>query len=82
VLLNLFREHLGVAHGVESEERLREARREGSLGLGDTLLGTGHLGSVTGDEVVHGLLGAELGDGRKDTAGVAGEEDNVLGVAF
>ena len=82
VLLNLLREHLGVAHGVECEEGLSEARREGSLGLGDTLLRTGHLGGVTGDEVVHGLLGAELGDGRKNTAGVAGKEDDVLGVTF
>ena len=82
VLLDLLREHLGVAHWVESKEGLGKARREGSLGLGNTLLRTSHLGGVTGDEVVHGLLGVELGDRRKDTAGVASEEDDVLGVAI
>ena len=82
VLLNLLRKHLGVAHWVQGEEGLSEARGEGGLGLGDTLLGTGHLGGVTRDKVVHGLLGAELGDRRKDTASVAGKEDNVLGVAI
>jgi hypothetical protein len=78
---NLLREHGGVLHGVKSQERLSEARGESGLGLSDTLLGTGHLGGVTGDEVVHGLGGGELGDGRKDTTGVACEKDDVLGVA-
>ena len=78
---NLLRKHGGVLHGVESQEGLGEARGESGLGLGDTLLGTGHLGGVTGDEVVHGLGGGELGDWRKNTTGVACEEDDVLGVA-
>ena len=78
---NLLRKHGGVLHGVESQEGLGEARGESGLGLGDTLLGTGHLGGVTGDEVVHGLGGGELGDGGKDTTGVACEEDDVLRVA-
>ena len=78
---NLLRKHGGVLHGVEGQEGLCEARGEGGLGFGDTLLGAGHLGGVTRDEVVHGLLGAELGDGRKDTTGVACEKDDVLGVA-
>ena len=30
VLLDLVSEHLGVAHGVQSQERLSEARREGA----------------------------------------------------
>ena len=78
---NLLRKHGGVLHGVESQEGLGEARGESGLGLGHTLLGTGHLGGVTGDEVVHGLGGGELGDWRKNTTGVACEEDDVLGVA-
>jgi hypothetical protein len=65
---------------VKSQEGLGEARGEGGLGLGDTLFGTSHLGGVTGDEVVHGLLGAEFGDRRENTAGVACEEDDVGGV--
>ena len=80
VLLDLVGEHAGVAHGVEGEEGLAEAGGEGGLGLGDTVLGTGHLGGVAGDEVEHGLATVELGDGGKDTAGVAGEEDDVGGV--
>lgn len=80
VVLDLLGEHLGVAHGVESKEGLGEAGGEGSLGLENAVLSTGHLGGVTGDEVEHGLGRVELGDGRENTAGVAGEEDNVLGV--
>jgi len=81
VRCDLLRKHGGVLHGVESQEGLGEARGEGCLGLGDTLFGTGHLGGVTRDEVVHGLLGAELGDGREDTTGVACKENDVGRVA-
>lgn len=81
VRCDLLCKHGGVLHGVEGQEGLGEARREGGLGLGDTLFGTGHLGRVTRDEVVHGLLGAELGDGREDTTGVACEENDVGRVA-
>ena len=81
VFFDLLCKHSGVAHGVKGEEGLGEARGEGGLGLGDTLLGSGHLGGITGDEVVHGLGGGELGDWRKNTTGVACEEDDVLGVA-
>jgi hypothetical protein len=38
-----------------NEEGLAEARREGGNGLGDPLLGTGHLTCVAGDEVVDDL---------------------------
>lgn len=78
---DLVRKHGGVLHGVKSQEGLGEARRESGLGLSDTLFGTSHLGSVTRNEVVHGLLGAELGDGREDTAGVTCEENDVGRVA-
>jgi hypothetical protein len=47
------------------------------LWLGDTLLGTGHLGGITGDEVEHRLCRVELGDRWENSAGVAGEEDDV-----
>lgn len=78
--LDLLREHLCVAHGMQSEEGLGEARRESRLGLEDAVFGAGHLGGVTGNEVEHCLGRVELGDGREDAAGVAGEEDDVLGV--
>jgi hypothetical protein len=65
---------------VKGEEGLGEAGGEGSLRLGDALLGTSHLGGVAGDEVEHDLLGVELTDGWEDTTGVAGEENDVGGV--
>lgn len=81
VCLNLVCQHLRVAHGVQSQERLGEARGEGGLGLEDTILSTGHLGGVARNEVEHDLLAAQLGDRRQNTAGVASEEDDVAGVA-
>lgn len=77
--LDLVGKHLGVLHGVQSKEGLSEAAGESSLGLGDAVLSTGHLGGVTRDEVEHSLVAVELGDGRQDTAGVACEEDDVGG---
>lgn len=79
VSLDLVGKHLGVLHGVQSKEGLSEAAGEGSLGLGDAVLSTGHLGGVTRNEVEHGLGAVELGDRRQDTAGIAGEEDDVGG---
>lgn len=78
---DLVSEHLGVAHRVESKERLSEASGESGLRFRDTFLGTAHLGSVAGDEVVGDGAGVELGDRWEDTGGVAGEEDEVFRVA-
>ena len=77
MMLDLIREHAGVAHRVEGEERLSEAGGECGLGFGDAVFGAGHLGGVAGDEVEHCLLAIELGDGREDAPSVAGEEDDV-----
>lgn len=82
VLLNLLGQHLGVLHGVKSQERLGEAGGEGRLGLGDTVLSTGHLGGVSRDEVEHGLGAVELGDRRQNTTGIAGQQDDVARVAL
>lgn len=79
VLLNLVGEHLGVAHGVQGQEGLGEARGEGGLGFGDTILGAGHLGGVARDKVEHGLGAVELGDGWQHAAGVTGKENDVGG---
>lgn len=79
--LDLLGEHLCVAHWVKSQEWLSEAGREGGLWLGDTFLGSGHLGSVARDEVEHGLGGVELGDWWENTASVASEENDVLWVS-
>lgn len=81
VLLALLSKHLGVLVRVQRQESLAEAGRESGNGLSDTHLGTGDLGGVTRDEVVHGLLRSQTGDGRNDTSGIASEEDDILGVA-
>ena len=80
VLGHLVGKHLGVLHGVQDQEGLAEASRESSLGLSDTLLGTCHLGGVTGNEVVHDLLVGQLGNRRNDTTGITSEQNNVGGV--
>lgn len=74
-------EHGGVARGVEDDEGSAVAGGEGRDGLEDTVFGTGSLGGIASEEVVAGLLGGELGDGRENTVGVAGEHDDVLGLA-
>jgi len=76
----LVSQHASVAHGMQGEEWLSEARRESCLRFGNTLLGAGHLRSVAGDEVEHGLFGVEFGDGRKDATSIAGKENNVAGM--
>jgi len=82
MLLDLVGEHLGIAHGVKGQEGLSEAGREGRLRLENTVLSAGHLGGVARDEVEHGLCAVELGDWGQDATGIAGEEDDVLGVAI
>lgn len=77
VMLNLVGKHLSIAHGVESQEWLGKAGGEGCLWLGDANFGSGHLGGITRDEVEHSLGGVELRDGWEDTAGIAGEKDDV-----
>lgn len=81
VVLDLVRKHAGVAHGVQRKEGLAEAGREGGLGLSHAVLSARHLGRVARDEVEHGLAAVELRDGGEDAARVAGEEDDVGGVA-
>jgi len=57
---NLFRKHFGVAHWVQGQEGLCEARRERCLWLRHTLFRPGHLRCVTRDEMKHGLVTCEL----------------------
>lgn len=82
VLGHLVREHLSVTHGMQDQEGLSKAGRESSLGLSNAVFGTSHLGGVTRNEVVHDLLVGELGNRRKDTAGIAGEENDVSRVVI
>ena len=78
--VELLTKELGVDDGVHGHEGATEAGGEVGDGLLDTTLSTGDLGGVTAEEVVHGLLSGELGDGGEDTVGIAGEEDDGLGV--
>ena len=47
---------------VPGQEGSPEAGAEGGRGLGDASLRPRHLGGVARQEMVHGLLGRELGD--------------------
>jgi hypothetical protein len=73
VLLNLLCQHLGVTHGVESQEGLGEAGRESGLGLGNTIFSTSHLGGISGDEVEHGLCGVQFRDWWENTSSVTSQ---------
>ena len=73
-------EELGVDRRVQREEGGAEARGESRRRLGHTTLSVGDLGGEAGDEVVHGMAGAQPGDRRQHAEGVAGEEDASLRV--
>lgn len=81
VLVHALGKHLGVAAGVEDDEGLAVAGREGGRGLNNAVLGTGGLRGVTSNEVVLSLLRRETRDGGKDTESVAGEHDDVRRLA-
>lgn len=55
MVLDLVGQHLGIAHRMQSQERLSEARRECGLWLGDTIFGTGHLRGISRDKMEHSL---------------------------
>ena len=78
--VELLTEQLGVHDGVHGHESSSETGGEVGHGLLNATLGSSDLGGVSAEEVVHGLLGGELGDGRQHAVGIAGEEDDSLGV--
>ena len=57
------KQFLSILDRVQGEEGLAETCREGRRRLGDTPLGAGQLGGESGQEVILGLLGCQLGDG-------------------
>ncbi len=78
VLLDLLLKHFCIDIWMSDQEGLTETSREGR---GDSVLtgnNSGHLGSVATDEVVHSLGAVKLGDWRKDTVCIRGQEDDVL----
>lgn len=81
VFVDLLLEHFRVQSRVSGKEDLAETGGEGRRGgvvAGDDAC---HVGRVAADEVVHGLHRVELGDWRQHSVGVAGQEDDVLGMA-
>ena len=81
MFFNFLFEKLCVDLWRQGEEGLAEARTERSLGFGDSGFRTGDLGGVAVEEVLHGLLRGELGDGGEDAECIGGQEDDVLGVS-
>merc|ERR1712216_835412 len=77
VLLHLFSQHFRIHCGMECKESLTKAGRESSLRLCYPNLSASNLGSVSRDEVVHGLVGAQLGNRRENAKGIASEENDV-----
>jgi hypothetical protein len=65
VLVDLVEQQVSVDLGLQGQEGLTEAGGKGGGGLLHTLLSSCDLGSVSGVEVVDGLLGGQLGDGRQ-----------------
>ena len=80
VLRDVVAEHLRVDGRFSRHERSTEARAEGGLRLGDSALGSGDLGGVAREEMVHRLLRGELGDWRQHAERIRGEHENLLGV--
>lgn len=77
VLCHALCEHVGVARGVENDERRGVARRERWNRFEHTIFGTGCLRSVTSKEVVRGLLRRELRHRWQNTEGVAREHNDI-----
>jgi hypothetical protein len=80
MLLEFLLKEIRVLGGVESQESRTKASGKGCLWLSDTSFSSSHLGSVTGQEVIHRLSRGKLGDGREDTVRIAGEEEDGVGM--
>ena len=78
-LLHLLDQLLSVLGGMQLQEGLAEAGREGRGGLGDAALGAGQLRGEAGQEVVLGLLGGQDADRGQNAERISRQEDDVLG---
>ena len=81
VAIELLLKKVCIPSGVEGEEGGAEAGGKIRSRLDNASLGSSYLGRVAADEVVHGLTRRQLGYGRQDTEGIAGEENDVIGMA-
>ena len=80
-LLDDVAQQIAVDGRMQRQERRAEAGRERRLRLGHALLGARHLGRVAGQKMIHRLRWIEFGDRRQHAEGVAGQHDDVLGMA-
>ena len=78
-LLHLLDQLLSVLGGMQLQEGLAEAGREGRGGLGDAALGAGQLRGEAGQEVVLGLLGGQDADRGQNAERISRQENDVLG---
>ena len=58
----------------------RSRQRERGLRFLHTVLSASDFGGVPRDEVVHDLVGRQLGDRREAANGVASKQDDLLGL--
>jgi len=82
VLGHALGKHVSVATGVEDNERSAIAGREGWDRLQNTILSPWGFRGVTGQEVVAGLLWRQFADGWQDTESIAGQHDDIGGLAI
>src|SRR5262249_25796418 len=71
----------GIFHRMPDQEWSSEAWREGCLRFRHTYFGSRHFGRVTADKVVHRLGRRELAYRRENAEGIAGEKNDVAGMA-
>lgn len=77
-LLHLLDEFIGIFGGMEAEECLTEASREGGGGLSNATFRTGQLGGEAAKEVVLGLLVSKNGYGGQYAESISAEEDDLF----
>lgn len=63
-----------------AKHRLCPWNKQTAGGAATTEQSSSHLGTVARDEMVHGLLRREAGDGRQDAKGIAAQQDDGFGV--
>ena len=81
MLGDLFAQQIAVNLRPARHEGGAEAGGERGLRLGHATLGPCHFGGEARQEVIHCLRRAEPCDRREHTKGIAGQHDDVLGVA-
>ena len=71
----------GIHRGVQQQESRPEAGRESRRGFLDAAFGAGHLGGITAQELILGLVGIKPRNGRQHAESVGGEENHLARMA-